>query len=110
MVSFESGQVHVVKPIYGMAQAGRRWQRTLFPWLKSHGFVQSGHDPCIFRLDRTQQTPSGPRPEALVVGVYVDDLCIAHTFTDQHSLYHSSQMLCKNGKWKTREISLIYWA
>ena len=21
----------VVKPVYGMAQAGRRWQRTLFP-------------------------------------------------------------------------------
>eukprot|EP00966_Prymnesium_polylepis_P033538 779555-Prymnesium_polylepis.1 len=23
----------VEKPVYGMAQAGRRWQRTIFPWL-----------------------------------------------------------------------------
>ena len=23
----------VEKPVYGMAQAGRRWQRCLFPWL-----------------------------------------------------------------------------
>eukprot|EP00965_Chrysotila_dentata_P044438 1477496-Pleurochrysis_carterae.AAC.1 len=25
----------VRKPICGMAQAGRRWQRTLFPWLEA---------------------------------------------------------------------------
>ena len=25
----------VEKPVYGMAQAGRRWQRTIFPWLKA---------------------------------------------------------------------------
>ena len=23
----------VEKPVYGMAQAGRRWQRSLFPWM-----------------------------------------------------------------------------
>ena len=23
----------VEKPVYGMAQAGRRWQRTIFPWI-----------------------------------------------------------------------------
>eukprot|EP00965_Chrysotila_dentata_P234967 6200477-Pleurochrysis_carterae.AAC.1 len=26
----------VEKPVYGMAQAGRRWQRTLFPWLTDY--------------------------------------------------------------------------
>ena len=31
----------VVKPIYGMSQAGRRWQRTLFPWMKEQGFVHA---------------------------------------------------------------------
>eukprot|EP00965_Chrysotila_dentata_P121608 4020175-Pleurochrysis_carterae.AAC.4 len=30
----------VEKPIYGMAQAGRRWQRSLFPWLLEFGFTQ----------------------------------------------------------------------
>ena len=51
----------VVKPIYGMSQAGRRWQRALFPWLIDFGFVQSEQDPCIFRCDRTTDTPDGPR-------------------------------------------------
>eukprot|EP00965_Chrysotila_dentata_P024096 798626-Pleurochrysis_carterae.AAC.1 len=38
----------VVKPIYGMAQAGRRWQRSLFPWLLQWGFTQCTTDPCVF--------------------------------------------------------------
>ena len=79
----------VVKPVYGMAQAGRRWQRSLFPWLVNHGFVQSENDPCIFRKDATVQTPSGPRDETLLVGVYVDDLCVVNTYTDKYSLYQS---------------------
>eukprot|EP00965_Chrysotila_dentata_P079282 2614578-Pleurochrysis_carterae.AAC.1 len=36
----------VEKPIYGMAQAGRRWQRSLFPWLLDFGFAQCKSDPC----------------------------------------------------------------
>ena len=32
--------LRVDKPIYGMAQAGRRWQRTLFPWLLQNEFKQ----------------------------------------------------------------------
>ena len=63
----------VVKPVYGMAQAGRRWQRSLFPWLKDFGFTPSEHDPCVFRLTRDMPTPSGPRTETLVVGCYVDE-------------------------------------
>eukprot|EP00965_Chrysotila_dentata_P100581 3323973-Pleurochrysis_carterae.AAC.1 len=42
----------VVKPIYGMAQAGRRWQGSLFPWLTSWGFRQSHSDPCVFSCER----------------------------------------------------------
>ena len=30
----------VDRPIYGLAQAGRRWQRSLFEWLKSWGLRQ----------------------------------------------------------------------
>ena len=25
--------LRVIKPIYGMSQAGRRWQRSLYPWM-----------------------------------------------------------------------------
>eukprot|EP00965_Chrysotila_dentata_P026726 886604-Pleurochrysis_carterae.AAC.2 len=35
----------VEKPIYGMAQTGRRWQRSLFPWLFGFGFTQCGSNP-----------------------------------------------------------------
>ena len=31
--------LRIEKPIYGMPQAGRRWQRTIFPYLLRTGFV-----------------------------------------------------------------------
>ena len=79
----------MVKPIYGMAQAGRRWQRSLFPWLESEGFVQSHSDSCVFSRTETRQTPDGPREEKLLLGVYVDDLAIVYSHDDEHSLYKS---------------------
>ena len=30
----------IVKPIYGIPQAGRRFQRCIFPWLRAQGFRQ----------------------------------------------------------------------
>eukprot|EP00965_Chrysotila_dentata_P083080 2740782-Pleurochrysis_carterae.AAC.1 len=42
----------IQEPVYGMAQAGRRWQRTLFPWLEAQGFTQSYTDTCIFSKAR----------------------------------------------------------
>ena len=78
----------IVKPVYGMAQAGRRWQRALFPWLKEYGFTQCDADPSVFTLRRTMSTPSGPRDEVVHVGTYVDDLCVCYSHNDSHSLYH----------------------
>ena len=78
----------VEKPIYGMAQAGRRWQRSIFPWLKAHGFKQLHSDTCVFYRTQTRDTPSGPRIERLVVGCYVDDLFVLNSHDDEHSLYH----------------------
>ena len=77
----------VRKPIYGMAQAGRRWQRSLFPWLTEFGFTQCESDKCVFILTRTMDTPHGPRDESVIVGVYVDDLQVAYGPSDEHSLY-----------------------
>ena len=79
----------ILKPVYGMAQAGRRWQRTLFPWLKDFGFAQTHSDQSVFTLERTMQTPKGPRRERIHVGVYVDDLAIVSLEQDEHSLHHS---------------------
>ena len=77
----------VRKPIYGMAQAGRRWQRSLFPWLIEQGFTCCEADRCVFVLQRTMDTPDGPRVENLIIGCYVDDLQIIASHTDEHSLY-----------------------
>ena len=79
----------VERPIYGMAQAGRRWQRTIFPWLIDYGFTALHSDPCVFHIHKTVQTPDGPRDERLIVGCYVDDLFVLYSHDDDHSLYHS---------------------
>ena len=65
--------LRVEKPIYGLAQAGRRWQRSIFPWLKKFGLIQSDYDPCIFYIRKDN--------ELLLIGCYVDDLlvCASHT-------------------------------
>ena len=65
----------ILKPIYGIQQAGRRLQRMLFEWLKhpDRGFKSlDDSDPCIFTL----KTPDG---EILTMGVYVDNLQIVHS-------------------------------
>jgi hypothetical protein len=72
-----------------MAQAGRRWQRTLFPYLLSRGFKVLESDPCVFVRRETVQTPSGPREETLIIGCYVDDLFTLYSHDDEHSIYHS---------------------
>eukprot|EP00965_Chrysotila_dentata_P059443 1972502-Pleurochrysis_carterae.AAC.1 len=57
------------EPIYGMAQAGRRWQRSLFPWLREWGFKQCESDPCVFVAE---ELVDGSR-QRVVLGCYVDD-------------------------------------
>ncbi|MDA2987416.1 MAG: reverse transcriptase domain-containing protein, partial [Actinomycetota bacterium] len=81
--------LRVVKPIYGMAQAGRRWQRSLFPWLldSKRGFTQLASDKCVFVRTEKRQTPAGERTEHLLVGCYVDDLCVLYSHDDEYSLY-----------------------
>ena len=60
----------VVKPIYGMQQGGRRWQRSLFPWIRSRGFSRCDADNCVFSMTTAH--------DALCVGCYVDDLFILY--------------------------------
>ena len=84
----------VVKPVYGMAQAGRRWQRTLFPWLREDAGGSGGNltqcesDPSVFfRRARPKESDSNEEREILVVGVYVDDLFILFSRSGPGSLY-----------------------
>eukprot|EP00965_Chrysotila_dentata_P183389 6056120-Pleurochrysis_carterae.AAC.1 len=62
-----------------MAQAGRRWQRTLFPWLEAQRFKQSATYTCIFSKAHGS--------DKLVVGCYVDDLFVLYSSDEAGSLY-----------------------
>ena len=64
--SLPEGDGHVCrveKPIYGMAQAGRRWQRSIFPWFVQHGFRQLTSDNCVFIKKQTITLPDGSTRE-----------------------------------------------
>ena len=73
----------------GRPPVSRRWQRSLFPWLAEFGFLQVDGDACVFECSKTMTTPSGPRTERLLLGVYVDDLAVVYNTDDEHSLYRS---------------------
>ena len=70
-----------------MAQAGRRWQRSLYPWLKEYGFTQISPDSSVFTLERGMDSPTGKRKETLHLGAYVDDLCVIYDNDNKYSLY-----------------------
>ena len=75
-----------------MAQADRRWQRSLFSWLtdqgsKGGGLAQCESDPSVFLRRKDIKTPNGTQFEILIVGVYVDDLFILYSHSNYHSLY-----------------------
>eukprot|EP00965_Chrysotila_dentata_P038306 1273199-Pleurochrysis_carterae.AAC.1 len=75
----------ILKPVYGMAQAERRWQRSLFPWLQSWGFSQCSSDPCVFTCTKTIRGIS----QSIILGCYVDDLFILYSDDSPNSLYSS---------------------
>lgn len=62
------------KALYGSKQAGHLWQQLLKSFLidpKTCGFVQCPTDPCLY----TKKLKNG---NIIIIGTYVDDLCIAH--------------------------------
>eukprot|EP00965_Chrysotila_dentata_P074037 2445607-Pleurochrysis_carterae.AAC.1 len=68
-----------------MAQAGRRWQRSLFPWLQAWGFTQCSSDPCVFTCTKVIRGMS----LSIIIGCYVDDLFILYSDHSPDSLYSS---------------------
>jgi hypothetical protein len=68
-ISDKEGKVlHLRKALYGLRQAPRAWNTKLDSMLKGMGFGQSPHEAAIYRR--------GNGGNALLVGVYVDDLVI----------------------------------
>jgi hypothetical protein len=68
----EEGKVLCLcKALYGLRQAPRAWNAKLDSTLKGMGFEQSPHEAAIYRR--------GNGGNALLVGVYVDDLVITGT-------------------------------
>ena len=91
----------VTKPIYGMAQAGRRWQRDLFAWLISEGFSQLHSDPCVFQKSVTNAEGHVDR---LVIGVYVDDLCVAYSGDpDDSSTLYAEFVRNLSARWEVED-------
>eukprot|EP00965_Chrysotila_dentata_P186146 6146089-Pleurochrysis_carterae.AAC.1 len=68
-----------------MAQAGRRWQRSLFPWLIEFGFTQCKSDPCVFTMTKRV----GGELHRLTLGCFVDDLFTLYSHDGDGSLYAS---------------------
>ena len=64
----------VQKPLYGLKQAGRRFQRLFFDWLRAWddgSMTQLSTDACLFH--RVSRDSNGSITDMLIVGVYVDD-------------------------------------
>jgi hypothetical protein len=69
--SKENKVLRLRKALYGLRQAPRAWNTKLDSTLKQMGFEQSSHEAAVYRR--------GKDGNALLVGVYVDDLVITGT-------------------------------
>jgi hypothetical protein len=67
----EGKVLHLRKTLYGLRQAQWAWNAKLDSTLKGMSFRQSPHEAAIYRR--------GNGGNALLVGVYVDDLVITDT-------------------------------
>ena len=88
------------KALYGTKQASRMWQLKLRKHLVDKmGFTNSTHDPCLFcrRVDDS----------VLVVGVYVDDIIVAHNGT-KHLEWFTTQFTGPNG-FRAKHVGQLSW-
>ena len=68
--------LRLLRALYGSKQASRLWQQHLKHHLVSKmGFTNSLHDPCLF----VKHFVDG---SCCIVGVYVDDIILAHNGKD----------------------------
>ena len=54
--------MRILRPQYGMKDAGRAWQTTLNSFLVGDGFVRSSADPCVYCPGPERPSPSPALP------------------------------------------------
>ena len=57
---------HLIKSLYGLKQAGRRWNELLDSWIVGYGLMRSNIDHCLYTMEK-----EGAR---LFVVIWVDDI------------------------------------
>jgi hypothetical protein len=96
---FEVGEkvCKLKKSLYGLKQAGRRWNENLNEFLVSNGFQRLQTDLCVYY----QQTNEG----LVIIGVYVDDQVIAY---DNEEMFKSFIMkLGEKYQYTIKELNYI---
>ena len=76
------------KALYGTKQASRMWQLKLRDTLIQLGFSNSTTDPCLFVKEMKDKT-------RMIVGVYVDDIIVAHKDSNPSNLAWFKSEFCK---------------
>lgn len=69
-INVDNELYRLLKPLYGLKQAGRCWYKTLTKALKSLGLRQLHKESCMFVKNTTNGKPS------LVIGILVDDILV----------------------------------
>ena len=114
----------VVKPIYGIPQAGRRFQRAIFPWIRAQGFRQLDEsDSSVWVYDPSGKTskdeidstpsshttmcaPEPPVPDAsdtkthksLYASKSKRELLVLGVYVDNLQIVHSADINDKSSK------------
>ena len=76
------------KALYGTKQASRMWQLKLRETLLKLGFSNSTTDPCLFVRNMNDES-------RMIVGVYVDDIVVAHKDSNSSNLAWFKSEFCK---------------
>ena len=95
----------VVKPVYGIPQAGRRLQRVIFPWMsETMGLRQlDDSDACVFVYDDPDKL------ETFAIRIYVDNLQIVHSakLDDKGEAINSDSFYAKFVKQLRKEWDIV---
>ncbi|EGD72773.1 hypothetical protein PTSG_12181 [Salpingoeca rosetta] len=78
----------LLKPLYGLKQAGRAWAKKLHTFLKTNGWAQSNVDACLF----TKLHDDGQRTWIIT---YVDDLIISGSSERHIHVSFACGLLCR---------------
>ena len=89
----------LIKSLYGTKQASRLWQLKLRDHLvKNMGFQNSINDPCMY-VKRSGE-------EVIIIGVYVDDIIVAHKNTDLNEFIKG---FCGPGGFNSKHLGKLSW-